>query len=246
MKQLLKKKGIVLTSRDYKENARVLTILTTNGLESSILRGANKISSKNKAFSLSPVLIEYVSSSTLPVSTLTEGTICNNYTNLKLDSKKNMYALALIEKVLAFTENIDNKTMFFNFVSTMLEKLESTNYMDSVLNLFEIKLMYLLGIAPIVNHCMICQKAKEQYVLSLKIAGAVCKDCKENVEYELDENQTKVYQYLYLIKLEKIDEAFLQLVNKTDVHLSDWIDTYYERYIDFYSKAKKIIKKVAL
>lgn len=246
MKQLLKKKGIVLTSRDYKENARVLTILTSEGLESSILRGANKINSKNKAFSLSPVLIEYVSSNTVPLSTLTEGVTVNNYTNIKSDSKKCMYALALIEKVLAFTENIDNKPMFFNFVSSILEKLETTNYPDSILNLFEIKLMYLLGIAPIVNHCMICQKPKEQYVLSLKVAGVVCNDCKKNIEYELDENQTKVYQYLYLIKLEKVDENFLQLINKTNVNLSDWIDKYYERYIDFYSKTKKIIKKVAL
>ena len=96
MKQLQKKKGIVLTSKDYKENARLLTILTSDGLEHTILRGANKINSKNKAFSIAPVGIDYVISSAKPLSTLTEASIIHNYTHIKLDSMKNLIVFATV------------------------------------------------------------------------------------------------------------------------------------------------------
>jgi DNA repair protein recO len=244
MKQLQKKKGIVLTSKDYKENARLLTILTSDGLEHTILRGANKINSKNKAFSIAPVGIDYVISSAKPLSTLTEASIIHNYTHIKLDSMKNLIVFAMIEKVLIFTENIDDKAMFFNFFYTILDKLDNTQYPYIVLNLFEIKLMYLLGIAPVLNHCMICMKPHDHYVLSLKHAGTICKTCSPYVEYELNESATKVYQYLYFIKLDKADEHFFNLIYQTNIDLDDWINQYYEKYIDFYSKAKKVIRKV--
>lgn len=244
MKQLQKKKGIVLTSKDYKENARLLTVLTSDGLENTILRGANKINSKNKAFSIAPVKIDYVVSSAKPLSTLTEASIIDNYTHIKLDATKNLIVLAIIEKICVFTENIDDKAMFFRFLSTILEKLENTQYPHIILNLFEIKLMYLLGIAPILNHCMICMQPRNNYVLSIKHAGTICKLCSKYTEYELNESATKVYQYLYCIKLEKADEAFFGLIHQTKIDLDDWIDRYYEKYIDFYSKAKKVIRKV--
>lgn len=244
MKQLQKKKGIVLTSKDYKENARLLTILTTDGLENTILRGANKINSKNKAFSIAPVMIDYVVSGAKPLSTLTEASIINNYTQIKLDVSKSVVVFAIVEKILNFTENIDDKTMFFHFLVTILEKLEMTQYPQIVLNLFEIKLMYLLGIAPILNHCMVCMKPHQNYVLSLKYAGTICESCCKYVEYELNESATRVYQYLYFIKLDKADEKFFNLIHQTQVNLEDWINQYYEKYIDFYSKAKKVIRKV--
>ncbi len=244
MKQLLKKKGLVLTSRDYKENARLLTILTENGLENTILRGANKINSKNKAFSITPVCIEYVATSSTTLPTLTEGNILQNYTNIKMDSTKSLIVTAIIEKCLTFIENIDEKTMFFNFITIIMGKMENTQYPKLLLNLFEIKLMYLLGIEPVINHCLICQKVSNSYVMSLAYGGTICKECQGKAQYELDASQTKLFQYLYLIKLDKVDDAFLGLVSQTGIHLDNWIDMYYQKYIDFRSKTKKIIKRM--
>ncbi len=246
MKQLLKKKGIVLTSKEYKENARLLTILTENGLESSILKGASKINSKNKSFSIAPLLVEYVSSNTSPISTFIEAVTVNSYINIKTNQNKVLAVMAVIEKCLAFTENIDNKTMFFNFIISILNILDNTSYPNIVLNLFEIKLMYLLGIAPVLNKCVICNMQKDDYVLSIKSAGCLCNECSKLYEYELNNNLTKLYQYLYLIKIDKVDEKFLTLISKSEVNLGDWIDKYYEKYIDFRSKTKKIIKKVVI
>ena len=57
--------------------------------------------------------------------------------------------------------------------------------------------------------------------------------------------QIKIFKYLYLIKLEKIDNQFLSLIANTQIKFDDFIDQYYEKYIDFYSSAKKVLKKIS-
>ena len=42
MEKIGKKTGIILKTQDYKENASLLTILTSTGLVTLILRGAKK------------------------------------------------------------------------------------------------------------------------------------------------------------------------------------------------------------
>ena len=164
MKELTKKKGIILTSKDYKENARLLTILTEDGLENPILRGANKNNSKNKKITI--IEVEYVRTiSTL--ATFTEGYITNNFINLKLDQNKSLIYLAIVEKILAFTDSIDDKSQMYEFVNKILTLLDQTKYPIVVLYLFEIKLLYLIGIAPILNSCVICHNSSDDCGFSL-------------------------------------------------------------------------------
>lgn len=245
MKKLIKKKGIVITSRDYKESARMLTILTPDGLEQTILRGANKINSKNKSFAIAPVEVEYIATTPSPLSTFTEGFILSNYTQVKMDTEKSLLFSGIAEKVLMFAENIDNKTQFYDFIQAILQQLEITHHPHVVLNLFEIKLLYLLGISPILNQCMRCKNIENDYAFSVFFGGTICSSCASRVGYQLDVAETKIWKYLYLIKMEKVDEVFLELIAKSQVSLDETIDQYYERYMDFTSKAKQIIKKVS-
>lgn len=48
MKPVIKKRGIILNSKDYKDNFKLLTILTIDGPMHVILKGANKMSSGTK------------------------------------------------------------------------------------------------------------------------------------------------------------------------------------------------------
>lgn len=61
---------------------------------------------------------------------------------------------------------------------------------------------------------------------------------------DYDANTTKVFKYLYFIKLDKVDEKFLELIDQTKLSFTKLIDSYYEKYIDFSSKVKKVIRSV--
>ena len=49
---------------------------------------------------------------------------------------------------------------------------------------------------------------------------------------------------MYFIKADKIDDEFLKLVSEYTNKISNVIDKFYEKHLDFYSKAKKIIKEI--
>lgn len=244
MKQIQKKKGIILKSKDFKENSQIITILTTEGLTNLILKGTTKMNSGNKKYTIVPVEVDYLYALSNSLSTFTEGYINNNYNSIKLDNNKSLIAMAITEKVLTFCENIDNKELLYNFTKKIFELLNNFEYTTLILSIFEIKLLYLIGISPVLNKCIKCGNQND-LMLSVDLGGVCCKNCQSFNKVDLTKEETEIFKYLYYIKLDKIDEEFLKTINNLNLDFTKIIDLYYQKYIDFYSKVKKIIAKVS-
>ena len=243
MKPIQKSQGIILKTRDYKDNSKIITILTEDGMIDLILRGTNSMNSGNKKYTITPSFVEFLMSKSNTLSTFTEGFIIENYNNIKLDNYKSLINMVIVEKILTFSTHIDNLKQFFDFCLFLFKLLDTTSYPNVVLNLFEIKLLYLIGIAPVLNHCLMCNK-NENLLFSINNGGTVCAKCSLQSGFDLNIDETELFKYLYLIKIDKIDEDFLKIVNDLNIKLDDIIDKYYDKHIDFRSKTKKIIKKV--
>ncbi len=243
MKPIIKNQGVIIKSKDYKDNSKIITILTKDGLIDVILKGVTSLNSGTKKYTIIPIYVEYLMASSKTISTFTEGYILNNYTNVKSDLNSNFICMSILEKINVFATHIDDMTTFYEFVLKIFDLLNNTKYPNVVLNIFEIKLLYLLGISPVINYCNNCNNT-DDLVLSINQGGTICKKCALTLGFDLNINETQLFKYLYLIKINKIDEGFLELINKTRIKLDEFIDKYYEKYIDFYSKTKKIIKKV--
>ena len=235
--------GIVVKNLDYQDNAQIVYILTKDELISVIIKGAKKIDSKTRPLAQIITKISGLRTKSSRISTFTEGFILDNFNNIKLDNNKSLINMAIIEKIVTFSTHIDNPKQFFDFCLLIFKLLDSTKYPSIVLNLFEIKLLYLIGIAPVLNHCLRCN-SNTNLLLSINNGGTVCSKCAHQLGYNLNSSETELFKYLYLIKLEKIDEEFLKIVSNLNIKLDENIDKYYERHIDFHSKTKKIIKKV--
>lgn len=244
MKTLIKKRGIILSSKDFKEDYKILNILTIDGLDHVILKGANKMNSGNKKYTIVPLEVDFLIAEGKNLSTFTEGYITQNFTNLKNVYEKNMIAQVIIEKVLTFTEHVLDHELLYNFVKKIFELLNQYDYHTVILEIFEIKLLYLLGIAPNLEGCCRCHKKTTNLLLSINLGGGCCIDCSYFTHCELDEEETQIFKYLYLIKLDKIDDIFLSLIANTHLNFDSFIDKYYEKYLDFRSIAKKILKKI--
>lgn len=242
MKPITKNQGVIIKTRDYKENSKIITILTKDGLLDLILKGVTNINSRTKKYTLLPLHLEFLMADG-KIPTFTEGFIINNYTKLKDDLNYSLISMAIIEKINAFVDYVNDVGLFYDFVVKIFDLLNKTKYPLVVLEIFEIKLLYLLGIAPLLNNCFKCLN-NENLFLSLDNGCTLCKNCSIITKDDLNEEQTKKFKYLYLIKTNKIDEEFLELINNLNINLNTFIDQYYEKYIDFYSKTKKIIKKV--
>ena len=87
MKPILKNNGVIIKTRDYKDNSKIITILTEEGMVDLILRGTNSMSSGNKKYTVTPSFVEFLMSKSNSISTFTEGFILDNFNNIKLEIK---------------------------------------------------------------------------------------------------------------------------------------------------------------
>ena len=146
MKQIIKTEGIVLKTTDYKEQAVLAYILTKDGLKNYIIKGAKKISGGTRLLASVLTKLEFNATELEGLSTLTEGTILDNYLSIKQNMDKLFVAYPIIEKIITFTDQVTNKQIFYNFVCKIFDLLSKDTYEQAILAIFEAKLTFLLGI----------------------------------------------------------------------------------------------------
>ncbi len=243
MKKIVKNKGLIINTQDYKENAILAYILRFDGKRTFIIKGAKKITSSNHIFSNPLTLIEFNSTLTSGISVLTEGVILDNYNRIKEDSNRYNIACIILEKINFFAEQVSDQTILFDFVIDLLNILKTTLYIDAVSIIFEIKLLYLLGVAPSFNRCPICGKSVIKGALLVSSGGYLCQDCQFARVASLNYEDSSLFKEIYVTKLANITDDLLSRINASQT-IRTVIDDYYAYHLDFDSKVKKIIKKI--
>ncbi len=244
MQKKIKFTGLVLKNLDYQDNAQIIYVLTNDNLESILVRGAKKIESKTRPLAQIITKISGMRTDSQKFSTLTEGIVENNYNQIKEDFIKTQAVMCMFEKIINLYPNITMNDTLFNFVDNILTLMEDTQYPKSLLLLFEIKFWYLLGINPSFSNCVNCGEEIDSGYLFINSGGLLCPKCASNCECDLNIENSKIIKYLYHIKIEKIDEKFLSLIDVFYNPITKIVDKYYEKHIDFYNKSKEIFYKV--
>lgn len=244
MSQIQKSQGIVIKKSDYKENANIITLLTKEGKMSLIVRGSKKINGVTRNYTNLFTQLDFNATDKLRLNTLTEAIITNSFINIFNDVDKMNAGMIILEKINLLTDEIQCTELFYEFVLKILNLLNNTNYPYTVSLIFEVKLLYLLGVSPELRHCILCKSELiDDAVFSIYNGGIVCKEHLIN-NFELNTTCTNALKLMYFIKPDKIDESFLSLVNEYTMTISNVIDKFYEKHLDFYSKAKKIIYEI--
>lgn len=242
----IKTEAIVLKAIDYQENAQIVSFYGPLGRFNLLVKGTKKMTSKTRGFTEILTLENIDHTVNHSLGALVTAEVLNSYLNIKNDFTKMQIASCMIEKMYFLGHLVKNSELAFTFFKRSLELLEKTKYPHHILCIFDTKLCYLLGIEPIVNKCAICGKENptNQYFLP-EAGGIVCLDCTAHyIHAPLNEENTKNIKYLYLIKLEKVDDVFLSQLSLDIREVNEKIDEYYQRYLDFDSKAKKIYYKL--
>lgn len=236
--------GIVLKNLDYQDNAQIIYVLSKDNLNSILVRGAKKIESKTRPLAQIITKINGLRTEKEKFSTLTEGVVENNYNLIKEDFVKTQAVMCIFEKIYSLYPNITMPEKLYEFVDNILSLMESTSYPKSLLVLFEVKFWYLLGINPNFLNCVNCGEDVEDGYLFVNSGGFLCPICAQNFECDLNVENSKIVKYLYHIRMEKIDENFLSLIDVFYEQITKKIDKYYEKHIDFYNKSKEIFYKL--
>lgn len=232
----IQKEGIIFRISDYKDQATKIQFLTEKGIESLIVRGGkkySKLNSLNQMFTY----CHFVSTDGKVLNTLTDGEVIDNYLNIKTDEIKSLIAFSLFEYIQRFNEAINEYSKLFKFMIDLLKILNDTKYPNLILTIFEIKFWYILGIQPRFDQCSKCENVGKYF--SIASGGVVCEEHLD--EYSLSENFTKTIYLFYHIKLNLIDDFFLEKFDSSFKDLEKIISDYYQYYFEFTNQNKKLL-----
>ena len=183
--KLIKVKGIVIRESTYKDNDKIITILTDSiGIVSVIAKGAKKTNSPYLASSQYLVYSEFVLYQNTGYFYLNSASVINTFYNLRIDLDKLQIVFELTKLINSVTdENQDCERILKLFLNTIyaLDKIDKDKKL--IVNAFKIKLFTLLGFAPRQDKCANCSKllldAEEEFVYYNYVDNVfLCENCK--------------------------------------------------------------------
>jgi DNA repair protein RecO (recombination protein O) len=228
--------GIILKQINYKESSKIMYLYTGHGLVSVLVHGSQKIKSPylNLVRVFSYVRL-FVSGKTL--KTLRDAEVLDRYPMISDKLERYAYGLHLMEVVYQFSGHDHDHKKLFQFLLKILERLNQDEQYESYVMMFELKLLYLLGLQPLLKHCVFCRE-ETHLSFSVKDGGMVCQNHGGKKEYP-----SSTIQYLAKLYYFDVDRESLDEVNREDIkHLRKLLDAYYQYHLNFKSKSRKMIQ----
>lgn len=238
---MLKKiRGIVVSEVPYKDSSKVLNILCEEGVIGVISKGCKRINSPLRVISNKLTLGEYVIYyNESKLSTLKEGSILDNFNNIKNDLNKISHATYITDLVNQVMKQNADPTVFSLYLSA-LKKIDEGINETVVMNILEIKLLDYLGVGINLNGCAKCGSTREIVTIDPDVGGYICKNCYTN-EIIYDERVRKMLRIYYLVEIDSIKE--LKIKDYVIDSINKFLSVYYDRYTGLYIRSKEFLDR---
>lgn len=177
--------AIILNSRDYRENDKMVTAYSRQlGKIEILVRSAKKITSKlahltSGLYALSSLVVEPGRN----FYHLIGGGAKKYFKKIVSDSAKNVRTGRILNIVDKMTKLEKPDPKSFDLLIKTLEKIDDSpsGKTEILIYAFLIKLLSFLGYKPEIKKCLICHKAtRDKTYFSLNQGGIICENCKNN------------------------------------------------------------------
>tara|TARA_B100001123_G_scaffold447604_1_gene605679 strand:+ start:1544 stop:2302 length:759 start_codon:yes stop_codon:yes gene_type:complete len=188
---LYRTQAVALKSINLAESDRIITFLTENyGKIKCVAKGARKI--KNQFWGslepMSQVNLIYFGKENQNLYRLNQTDIINSFQTVREDFEKiytGIYFLELIDSIIL--EGHQDRRIF-NLLKETLYALEQQYELDSLIRLFEIRLLSLSGYKPQMDHCVVCKTLTENGIFNFSFIqnGILCMNCSRRVSTDIE------------------------------------------------------------
>ena len=233
-----KYQGIILNSIDYKENHKIVYVLTVDGRVSALIQRAKRFKEGLIGDTENLTLIEFEVSTNNQLGSAKGIEALDHYNDIKNDLTKYTVASYALELIYRMVNPDVNSAMLYKLFLEFLNQLKKRTDLKVLLLQFRIKMLYFLGIQPNFKECIHCHTNSNLVGLSLDFGAMEC------VNHQSDQNigseATNIIRLLYL------DKTFAIEVDNDDVvsYLSEIIDKYYEKHQYYGLKSVKMLKEL--
>jgi len=230
--------GIILKKLDYKESSKIIYLYTKKGIISVLIHGNRKL--KNPYLNLSRIM-NYVG---LHVSgkdllTLRDGDVIRDFRESKKDLEKFTYILHILELIYNVATHEHDHEKLLSFLLKIFDICEKEKDYIPYLNMIELKLLYLLGVNPLFNHCVSCERT-DNLRFSVIDGGMCCPDHYIKKDVDTSISTTNLMKQLYYFDLQNPSE--IKYADEDIRSLRRVLDRYYEYHMSFHSNSRKMLK----
>lgn len=238
----IKVKGIIISETNYSESSKILNILTSNyGLIGVISKGCRNYKSKLRSVSMKLIYgYFYINYKKDGLSTLTEVDVIDDLKNIKNDLTRIGYSSYLIDLANQVIKQNNNEEIF-NILEGALLKINNGFDPSVITNIVELKYLFYLGVAPILDRCSICGETKNIVTINSDAGGYICNNCYNN-EYITNDKTVKLLRMFEFVDLSKIKELNIQDKNKKEIN--KFLEDYYTKYTGLYLKSKNFLNQI--
>ena len=184
--------GIVLSSINFGENDKILTIFTLEqGVLSAKIKGVKKAGAKLKFASEPFCFAEFIFAKTGKNRTVINASLIESFYSIREDIIKYYAGAAVLEFVKKFCMEGIVSTELFMLAIDCLKKITYDNYPCSVLVDFLIQALRLTGYALNLNGCFDCQCSfsisnPQRIYFDYVFGGFFCEKCKKDGAREIN------------------------------------------------------------
>lgn len=239
-----KVEGIIVSTVNYKENSKIINILTKeDGIIGVLAKGSRKLKSNISATSnILTYGVFYLDIKNRGLANLTEVDVINNFKQIKKDLVKLNYATYLLE-LSSQVYRHDNNNEIYELLISGLTKINENYDAESINLIIELKLLDYLGIKPIIDKCVCCGSSNDIVTISSYKGGYLCKNCINN-EKVFNIKTLKLIRMFSYVNLNKVTK--LDISNNIKRELNLFVDDYYDRYSGLYLKSKTFLNEYSL
>ncbi|PTL40542.1 DNA repair protein RecO [Alkalicoccus saliphilus] len=242
---LQKVEGIVLRTTDYGENHKIITIYSReNGKTALMARGAKKTKSKFASASQLFVHGVFIYHQSRGMGSLNQADIVDSFRYIRSDLMKTAYASYAVELLDKLTEDKQPAAPLFDLLLQIFSRMNEEDDPEILIRIFETKMLYVSGAAPVLNACVNCGNMDEITRFSLKYAGVLCRHCAhiDDRPSPAGPHAVKLLRLFQQINPSRIGK--ISVKSSTKKELKDTLEAYYEEYVGVYIKAKRFLKQM--
>jgi len=204
--KLLKVKGVVIKEVPYKDNDKIITLMTDKlGKISCMAKGAKKTNSALLASCQLLVYSEFVLYKGTSFYHINSAESIDTFYNLRTDYDKLQKAYELTKVLNSLVvENEDTENILSLYLNSLYVISKDLLKFEYLLSIFKLKMLVLLGYSPNIVSCSNCNKRMLDennlgYYYSFNTNSILCGDCYNNLKQQND-NKIKNGWYVSLSK----------------------------------------------
>lgn len=243
---LQKCEGIVIRTTDYGETNKIVTLYTREwGKVGAMARAAKKpksrLSAVTQLFTYGYFLIQKGSG----LGSLQQGEMISSLRSIREDIFLTAHASYIVD--LTDKATADEKTpnpFLFELLLQTLNLINEGYDLDIITNIYEMKMLDLLGLHPCLNQCAVCGGTDGHFSFSVREAGFICHRCTHQDPYHIKISQAtvKLLRVFYYFDLSRLGN--ISVKNETKTELKKVISAYYDEYSGLHLKTKKFLNSM--